>query len=73
MPRIFTKKAFVFVNPETKEEVKTKALDFAEVPYWAAKDPMFGWAKADGDLEIIGTDKKAKKAADTVTDTAADQ
>jgi len=83
MPRIFTKKAFKFVNQESGESVTTAPLSFADVPEWAIKDRMFGWGVNDKDIEIIeskqeeaviektGGKGKPKKDADTPVDDAA--
>lgn len=62
MIRVFTKKAFRFMNPDqnapdNERFVDTKPLAFAELPEWAAKDKMFEWAQADGDLEVMGGEK----------------
>jgi hypothetical protein len=51
--RIFTRKAFKFVNHESGESVTTTPLAFAEVPEWAKEDQMFDWGVTDGDIEII--------------------
>lgn len=53
MPRIFTKKAFKFVNPESGESVTTTPLSFVDVPEWAKEDSMFDWGVSDGDIELI--------------------
>ena len=64
--RIFTKKAFGFVKPDAghydkiagtivNEMVRTRVLDFCDVPDWVADDDMFKWAVADGDIEVIQT------------------
>ena len=51
--RVFTKKSFRFVHPSGDKSVVTKALAFSDLPEWVTKDPMFGWAKSDGDIEVI--------------------
>ncbi|WP_035213386.1 hypothetical protein [Desulfitobacterium hafniense] len=63
--RVFAKKAFEFSNGEVDAKgvrvtAKTRPLDFAELPDWAEKDPLFGWAQADGDLEVISGAKKPR-------------
>jgi hypothetical protein len=59
--RIFTKKAFEFTNSEGGSVV-TAPLSFHEVPDWCAGNQMFKWGKADGDIEVIGEEKKLTKA-----------
>jgi hypothetical protein len=80
MPRIFTRKAFKFVNQESGESVTTAPLSFADVPDWATKDRMFGWGVNDEDIEIIESrqdesdaengkyKRKSKNTADTTQD-----
>lgn len=61
--RIFTKKAFAFVNPDagdlmdlkdaTAAEVKTQPGGFHTVPDWVQFDQMFKWALADGDITVM--------------------
>lgn len=53
--RIFAKKAFRFRVGD--QVVTTKPMAFADVPDAVAKTPLFAWAKADGDIEVIN--KKA--------------
>lgn len=53
MPRIFTKKAFKFVNHESGESVTTTPFAFADIPDWVKKDRMFDWGVSDGDIELI--------------------
>jgi len=68
--RIFTKKTFEFSRREMKdgvsviaEKVTTRPFDFCDVPGWAESDPIFGWAKKDGDLEVI-SGKAEEKAVE---------
>jgi hypothetical protein len=73
--RIFTKKAFGFVNPDLSKEVngarevvRTTPNTFQDVPDWVANDDMFKWGKDDGDIEVIQVDvavaaKEAKAPA----------
>jgi hypothetical protein len=58
--RVFAKKAFEFSRREKKdgmmvvaEKATTLPLSFCDLPDWVANDPMFEWARADGDIEII--------------------
>lgn len=62
MARVFTKKKLEFKNRETGQTVKTSVLDFYDLPEWATKDPLYNWAKSDGDLEEIGTESSVKKS-----------
>jgi hypothetical protein len=61
--RIFTKKAFGFVNPDptkevngAREVVRTTPNTFQDVPDWVAEDDMCKWGKQDGDIEVIQTE-----------------
>jgi len=76
--RIYTKKAFGFVNPDpskqvngAREVVKTSPLGFHDVPEWVAEDDMFKWGKQDGDIEeikvevaVAGKDKASAPSTD---------
>jgi hypothetical protein len=73
--QIFTKKAFEFKNA-TGEKVVTRPLDFADVPNWVKKDPIFAWGVKDGDIRVteITKEKKAAEkeaAGDAPVETAA--
>ena len=57
--RVFSKKNLEFSNPGSGEKVRLKTMEFANLPEWAAKDPLFLWAKAEGSLEVMGEDKPA--------------
>lgn len=49
--KILTKKRIAFrVNNEGPEFVSQGGGAIEEAPEWIKKDPMFGWASADGDL-----------------------
>lgn len=61
--RVFTKKTLEFKNRETGKTVRTPVLDFCDLPEWAIKDPLYGWAKADGDLEELATKAKTPKGS----------
>ncbi len=60
--RVFSKKNFTFTNPESKETTSVKALTFSNLPEWVQRDPLFGWAKKEGSLEVFGEDKPAGKS-----------
>lgn len=67
--RVFAKKAFQFTQYGEKDGMKvvvqtatTSPLQFCDLPDWVDKDPMFGWAKADGDIELIQTKADEKEA-----------
>ena len=67
--RVFSKKAFEFTRREMKdgvmvvaEQATTLPLSFCDLPDWAQNDPMFDWARADGDIEIIQNKSDEKKA-----------
>ena len=58
--RIFTKKSYGFVNPDTsipandvKKIVRTEPLGFKDVPDWVKKDPMFIGGVQSGNIEVI--------------------
>lgn len=58
--RVFSKKNFEFINPETKEKVRLRNMEFDNVPEWVQVDPLFTWAQQEGSLEVLGEDKPAK-------------
>ena len=64
--RVFSKKNLEFSNPGSGEKVRLKTMEFANLPEWAAKDPLFLWAKAEGSLEVMGEDKPAAKGKSQV-------
>ena len=66
--RVFTKKAFKFVQTPGGEFVTTKALSFTDLPDWVVKDPLFSWAKAEGSIEVIESRSDELKAERSVTD-----
>lgn len=62
MVRIFARKAVGFRNHETNQIILVRALDFAELPDWVEKDPMFDWAVQDGTIDVIeGSGPKTAK------------
>lgn len=68
--RVFAKKTFEFSRRELKdglmvvaEKATTIPLGFKDLPDWVEDDPLFGWARKDGDIEII-QDKADEKAAE---------
>ena len=75
---ILTRKVFCFVNQEpdqsreaAKKFVTKGGMNMEEAPDWIKNDPLFQWAKADGDI-IIAESNTAKAEAEAVaTATAA--
>lgn len=74
--RVFAKKSFEFKRYGEKdgqkvvtEKVTTFCFAFCDLPDWVENDPMFGWAKKDGDIEII-QDRKDERAAELGAPTA---
>ena len=74
--RVFAKKTFEFSRRELKdglsvvvEKATTIPLGFKDLPDWVENDPLFGWARKDGDLEIIQNknDQKAAELSATAT------
>lgn len=62
MVRIFARKAVGFRNHETNQIIPVRALDFAELPDWVEKDPMFDWAVQDGTIDVVeGSGPKTEK------------
>ena len=66
---ILTRKVFCFVNQETnqsreaaKKFVTKGNMTMEEAPDWIKNDPLFQWAKADGDI-IIAESSSAKAEA----------
>ena len=64
--RVFSKKNLEFTNPGSGEKVRLRTMEFANLPEWVAKDPLFLWAKAEGSLEVMGEDKPAAKSKSQV-------
>ncbi|HWQ41316.1 MAG TPA: hypothetical protein VN456_04695 [Desulfosporosinus sp.] len=67
--RVFAKKAFEFSRRELKdgmmvvaENATTIPLAFVDLPDWVETDPMFEWARADEDIEIIQSKADEKSA-----------
>lgn len=58
--RVFSKKNLELKNPAGSEKVRLRTMEFANLPEWAVKDPLFLWAKAEGSLEVMGEDKPVK-------------
>ncbi|MDU4960191.1 MAG: hypothetical protein E6X17_05970 [Sporomusaceae bacterium] len=73
--RIFTKKSFEFKNVAAGEKVRTRPLEFADVPDWAREDPVFAWGVKDGDITIAETaqDEAAIEKAADEPETAQDE
>ena len=75
--RLYAKKTFEFSLYETRDGVKAVSNKFVvkagldnivDAPDWIANDPLFAWAKADGDIHVFesATDiKKVEKEATT--------
>ena len=57
MMKFVAKRKLGFRNPETQETVTVEPFAFATVPDWVEKDPMYGWALADGTIEVSGERK----------------
>lgn len=64
--RIFTKKAFEFKNTEGGTFVTTP-LSIEDAPDWIVADPLFGWAKEDGNLQVIESKQDEKKVENDAT------
>ena len=53
MIKVIAKKNIAFRNPANRDEqINVRPFEFATLPDWAEKDPMFGWAVKDGILEV---------------------
>lgn len=53
MIKCIAKKKIAFRNPANRDEqINVRPFEFATLPDWAEKDPMFGWALKDGVLEV---------------------
>ena len=52
MIKLVAKQKIGFRNPETQEIVTAEPYAFATLPDWVEKDPMYGWALADGVIEV---------------------
>lgn len=81
MIRVFARKAFGFKNYANKGnatvaeakagiplEDKTKPLEFANLHDWVVNDPMFQWAKQDGDIQVIENVQQEKQTEKNVAD-----
>ncbi|MDQ0202484.1 2-nitropropane dioxygenase [Pectinatus haikarae] len=68
--KLIAKKKLAFHNPNNREEAYSpEILAFENAPDWIADDPLFGWAKTDGSIEVsedisVTADKAAQEAAD---------
>ena len=60
MIKLVAKQKIGFRNPETQEIVTAEPYVFSTLPDWVEKDPMYGWALADGTLEAAGAEKEAR-------------
>ena len=60
MIKLVAKQKIGFRNPETQEIVTAEPYAFATLPDWVEKDPMYGWALADGVIEVAGDNKEEK-------------
>lgn len=62
MIKAIAKKKLGFRNGDTGEIISVEPFAFATLPDWVAKDPLYGWALADGSLEVAreGEAKKGK-------------
>ena len=54
MIKLVAKQKLGFRNPETGEIVTAEPYAFSTFPDWIEKDPMYGWALADGAIEVSG-------------------
>ena len=75
---ILTRKVFCFVNQETnqsreaaKKFVTKGSMTMEEAPDWIKNDPLFQWAKADGDIIIAESNTANAEAAAVATAAAA--
>lgn len=59
--RIFTKKAFKFMNRENGSFVKTQPFSFQDVPEWVKKDPIYALAIKEGIIETIESKQRQKQ------------
>lgn len=67
--KVFARKHFVFklrrvIDGKSKvdDTAETRTNDFTTLPSWVRQDPLFEWARKDGDLEIIATREAEIKA-----------
>ena len=59
MIKLVAKQKIGFRNTETQEIVTAEPYAFATLPDWVEKDPMYGWALADGVIEVAGDNPHA--------------
>lgn len=59
--RILSRKKLEFRTDDEGLAVTVEPLVFTEVPESAKNDPMFGWALADGTIEVIETVTQQKE------------
>ena len=60
MIKLVAKQKIGFRNPETGEIVTAEPYAFSTLPDWITKDPMYGWALADGVIEVSGGKREEK-------------
>ena len=64
MIKCIAKKKIAFRNPANREEsVTVSPFEFATLPDWVVKDPMWGWALKD---KLIEVNKETVVAAEPV-------
>ncbi len=69
--KLIAKKKLAFHNPNNREEIYSpEILAFEDAPDWIADDPLFGWAKADGSIEV--SEDTSVASTNTKTDSTAD-
>ena len=61
MIKLVAKQKIGFRNPETQEIVTAEPYAFSTFPDWVEKDPMYGWALADGVIEVAGDSQEDVK------------
>lgn len=59
--RIFTKKAYKFIDRENGASVKTTPFSFHDVPEWVKNDPIFVLAVKEGAIEAIESKQRQKQ------------
>ena len=60
MTKLVAKQKIGFRNPETGEIVTAEPYAFSTLPDWVEKDPMYGWALADGTIEVGSEPKEGE-------------
>lgn len=64
MVNLIAKKKIGFRNGDTQKIVTAQPLEYASLPDWIKKDPMYEWAQADGTITIAGEEAEPEQTVE---------